>query len=76
MTKKPDRGGTVMISGRLYQAMQAPVRDGDRFLLPVFSPCDQLIHLATSEGWRSGCGPWKIVEPGPEQTNGTREGGS
>jgi hypothetical protein len=74
MTKKPDRGGTVMISGRLYQAMEKPIPDGDRFLLPIFSPCDQLVYLAASEAWRGGCGPWKIVEPAISSTNGERNG--
>ncbi len=61
MSKKPTRGGTVQIAGMHYTATDAPIRDGNRFLLMLFSPAHQQVYLAESDACRNGCGPWKIV---------------
>ncbi len=62
MSKKVKRGGMVQISGMHYIATEAPVRDGNRYLLSLFSPAHHKAYLAEAEGWRGGCGPWKIIE--------------
>jgi hypothetical protein len=61
MTKKPTVGGTVRISDKNYTLVAGPTRDGEWFYIRVRAP-DGVSHEARSEGWRHGCGPWKIIE--------------
>jgi hypothetical protein len=60
MTEKPKIDGTVRISNENYTVITEPKRDNtDRFFIRVQSITGRK-EWAWSEGWRFGCGPWKI----------------
>lgn len=60
MSKKAKPGGRVQISGKSYTVLEGPARRGDSYRVMVRSDLDQGGYWALSEGWRGGCGPWKI----------------
>jgi hypothetical protein len=64
MSKSPKPGGRVQIGGKSYFVLEGPRRDGAWFRIMVRSDADfGGGYWAISEGWRGGCGPWKIVSP-------------
>jgi hypothetical protein len=63
MSKKPNIGGTVQISGKPYMVLSAPTRLGEWFSILVLQNETDPMQRAVSEAWRGGCGPWKLVSP-------------
>lgn len=59
MTKRPKVGGHVEIGGQIYGVVRQPVLVGETFRIVVEN--FEGTFQATSEKWRSGKGPWKIV---------------
>lgn len=63
MSKKAKPGGGVQISGKPYTVLEGPNRQGRSYRIMVRSDADHGGYWAISEGWRGGCGPWKIDGP-------------
>ena len=61
MSKKARLGGTVQISGKRYTVLAGPTLVGDLFRILALNNEDGGSYWAVSEGWRGGCGPWKIT---------------
>lgn len=69
MSKKAKPGGRIQISGKPYTVLEGPSRRGDHYRVMVRSEADQGGYWALSEGWRCGCGPWKIDGPVVEEAH-------
>lgn len=61
MTKRAKLGGIVMISRKLYEVVEAPVRDHNHYRIRVRPKEGGPTFVAVSEDWRCGCGPWKLA---------------